>query len=167
MAVGTLGVVAGVHVLSGRGSTQRDWPLWALALPVGAAAIRAGAHVVVKWGLLLLPNVVLSGLASYCVSSVVALGLRRVRGGTRSAALRGPGLGWFIGSGCLYTLATLCLNLGLLLGDVVQVSPLVSTYPLFTMLGSRLFYGQELIGRRTVLAVLLIVGSVVLITVAR
>lgn len=164
---GILGVVAGIMVLTGRGGARRGWTASALLFPVGASLIRASAHVGAKWGLNLLPSVVMSGLVAYTVSLLVALAITLARGDKALPDLRSEGLKWLVAAGLLNAGAIFALNTGLMIGEVVVVSPLVATYPLFTMLGSRLFYGQEALTRRTVAGVLLLVPSVMLITLAR
>ena len=170
-ALGTLGVVCGIGVLSQRGRLTRDWPLWALGFPLAAAIIRSTAHVAVKAGLMLLPNVVLSGGMAYGVSFLMALGvlgLRRSQG-WHSRAAGGPwgGAGWFVLTGLANAGAIFALNSALEIGDVVQVSPVTASVPVFTLLGSWLFLRTERLSGRIVLAVLLVVPSVVLITLGR
>jgi drug/metabolite transporter (DMT)-like permease len=164
LALGTLGVVLGVAVLSWRGRVPRSWPAWALAFPVGAALIRSGAHVAVKEGLLLLPNVVMSGLVAYGVSTVVACGVRATQPLARRPRLLQRRMGWFALSGISNAGAIFALNSALMRGQVVLVSPLVAVYPLFTMLGAWLFLRNETVTLRTVLAVLIIVPAVILIS---
>ena len=48
---GTGLVILGVAVLSSRGSMNRDWPLWALLLPVAAGALRVLAQALAKIGI--------------------------------------------------------------------------------------------------------------------
>lgn len=174
--LGTLGVVAGVLVLSQRDGKRRSWPLWALGFPLGASMIRSAAHVAVKMGLLLLPNVVLSGLVAYGVSLGVALGilgLRRSherRGGRAPGAPRwrsAAGIGWFALNGLANAGAIFALNSALRIGDVVLVSPVTASVPVFTLLGSWLFLRQEPLTGRMVLGALVVVPSVVLITLGR
>jgi drug/metabolite transporter (DMT)-like permease len=167
IVLGTAGVVSGVMVLTRRGRLPRSWTAWALLFPLGAALIRSSAHLGARWGLLMLPNVVMSGLVANGVSFAIALGVRRVHGraGGPPPLLR-PGAGWFVASGVTNATAIFCLNSALMLGQVVYVSPVVAAYPLFTLLGSRLFYRQEPITVRLLLGMLLIVPSVVLITLA-
>lgn len=168
IVVATAGVVLGVSVLSSRGKMPRSWPAWALLFPLGAALIRSSAHIGLKWGLLMLPNVVMSGLVAYSVSLAVALAVRVVRGRPEAApaAVR-SGAGWFVASGLTNAAAIYSLNSALMLGQVVLVSPVVAAYPLFTLLGSWLFYRQETITGRMLLGIALIVPSVMLITLAR
>ena len=53
IAIGTAAVVIGAIVAAWnpRG-LSRSWPLWAIALPLGASLIRATGHIVTKYGLL-------------------------------------------------------------------------------------------------------------------
>jgi drug/metabolite transporter, DME family len=167
LALGTLGVMAGVMVLSRRGRLPRAWSAWALAFPLGAALIRSMAHVAAKWGLTLLPSVVMSGLIAYTVSFVIAGGVRTARsahGSPGRGTLLGQGMVWFALAGATNAGAIYALNSALMRGQVVLVSPLVATYPLFTLLGSRLFYRSEPITGRMLLSVAVIVPSVIVIT---
>ena len=53
IAVGTAAVVAGAVVAAWNPKgLKRTWPLWAIALPLGASLIRATGHIVTKYGLL-------------------------------------------------------------------------------------------------------------------
>ena len=165
--IGAAGVVAGIMLLClhGRGSAQ--WSLLALLFPLCAALIRSGAHVGARWGLTLLPNVILTGLIAYAVSFVIASStsvLGRKILGTRRSLL---GWKWFVLAGLANSGAIFTLNTALMLGSVSRVSPLIATYPLFTMILSALFYRQERITRLTVLAVAIVVPSVMLITLGQ
>src|SRR5258708_30728546 len=53
IAIGTAAVVAGeVSAAWNPRGLKRTWPLWAIALPLGASLIRATGHIVTKYGLL-------------------------------------------------------------------------------------------------------------------
>lgn len=165
--LGTLGVVCGAAVLAGKGRVPRSWPVWALLFPLGAAMIRSGAHVAARWGLLMLPSVVMSGLVAYSVSFTVSASIWAVRHRRARQPLTRAAFAWFVGAGALNAGAIFALNTALMLGQVVVVSPLTATYPVFTLLGSWLVFRQEQITGRTVAGVLLIVPSVILITLGR
>lgn len=161
---GAAGVMAGIMLLCLRGRGSAQWSLPALLFPLAAALIRSGAHVGARWGLTLLPNVILTGMVAYAVSfliaTAVALMRRKVFGGRRSW----QGWKWFVLAGLANSGAIFTLNTALMLGSVSRVSPLISTYPLFTMILSAVFYRQERITRFTVMAVAIVVPSVMLIT---
>ena len=53
IAVGTAAVVAGAMVAAWNPKgLKRTWPLWAIALPLGASLIRATGHIATKYGLM-------------------------------------------------------------------------------------------------------------------
>ena len=69
IGLGTLGVVAGILVSSWRQKgIAQQWPLWAIALPLGAAACRAAAHAITKLGFEDIANPVFAGLVSTTVA---------------------------------------------------------------------------------------------------
>ena len=59
-----------------------------------------------------------------------------------------------------------CMYAALAVGDVVVVSPLIATYPLFTMLIA-LLLGMDVMSRRLVAGVVLVVAGIVAISLAR
>ena len=61
------------------GKISSNWPLWALALPIGAAAIRALAHVLTKVGMEEIPDAYLAGLIGFVVSAIVTLIIHKSR----------------------------------------------------------------------------------------
>ncbi|GHD61754.1 hypothetical protein GCM10017083_49540 [Thalassobaculum fulvum] len=167
-ALGTAGIVGSIVVLSRRrGGVAADWPVWALALPIGAAAIRSLAHVLSKIGMVTVPDPYIAGLVSFTVSAAVLLtgqAMRRQRPrvlGSRSAVL------CFVGSGVAMALAITALNQALLIGDIVVVVPVVSASPVFTMLLSIVVFRRERVSGRLVAAVCVVVPSVIVIALGR
>lgn len=168
VALGTAGIVGSILVLSRRrGGIASDWPLWALALPIAAAAIRSLAHVLSKIGMVTVPDAYVAGLVSFTVSAVVLLSSQTLRRapprvmGSRPAAL------CFVGSGVAMALAITALNQALLLGQIVVVVPIVSASPVFTMLLSILVFRRERVTGRLVAAVCVVVPSVIVIALGR
>jgi uncharacterized membrane protein len=73
-AIGILAVVSGAVVATYRPQgIVRDWPLWALALPLGAAFVRVIGHTVTKIGLEDVPSPSFAVMLSNTVSLVIAL----------------------------------------------------------------------------------------------
>lgn len=167
IAVGAGGIFVGVVMLSWHGAGRRDWALWALLLPVGAAALRAIAHAFAKIGMESVPSPFFVALVAYSVSLVLALAFAS-RGNRES--LRAPhqaALPWLVGTGLAYGLAVLCLNSALLSGRLIVVSPIVSASPLFTLALGLFIFKEKLQGARTILAVFVVVLSVLLIVLSK
>jgi drug/metabolite transporter (DMT)-like permease len=162
-ALGTAAIVLGMLVLTWGGDARpRRWPLWALALPVAAAAIRALAQVLTKAGLALWDSPYAAGLIGYSVSAVVILAAARMTGPRRPADRRAAP--WFVATGLLNGGSLFLMYTALARGQVALVSPIVATYPLFTLALSMLFLRQERVPRRVALgAVLTVAGVAVLL----
>ena len=164
-SVGTAGVVLGVALLARRrgGAPHLDWPLWALALPIGAAIIRVAGHLLAKVGMEELPSAYFVGLVSYSMSLVLALG-NNVRRRTPLAGLvRQSDSLWFVLTGVFYGAAVLVLNVALQHGDLSVVAPIVSTEPIFVLLLGALVFRERTLDPSVIAAVVIVVGGVVLI----
>src|SRR5262249_53562833 len=125
---GVLVTVTGVVILSvtrGREGIAH-WRSWALLLPLAAAAVRGFIQPSVKVGLAIWPSPFAAVLTSYIVSSI--------------APLRGHL--WFVLIGLANGLAVLLLYAALANGPVALVAPLVATYPLVTIIGSKFLDGK-------------------------
>lgn len=160
---GLVVIVVGVLLLSwpsGSSGTSR-WPLWALLLPLAAAAIRGAIQPAVKAGLTLWPEPFAAGLIGYSVSSLVVLAVA-ARADALSAVTR-PGAMVFAGVGLCNGLAVLLLYVALRGGPVSLVSPLVATYPLFTLAFGAVLVRAEPLGARTLAGVVLSVAGVMLL----
>lgn len=165
VVTGTLGIMAGVIVLSSKGkATKRDWAVWALLLPVGASLLRALAQLLAKVGMESLPSPFFVGLVGYTVSLAIAL----VGTDTRrraSAFVHTPGFKWLLLTGVVNGLSVLSLNTALACGKLSVISPIVACSPFFTLLLGWFVFKETTINARVVTAVALIVPSVVFIIV--
>jgi len=165
IAIGTLAVIAGavVGAWSPMG-VKRSWPVWALALPLGASLIRAVGHAVTKTGLVEVPSASFAVMVSNTVSLAVALIAFKIQArpfvGTRRSIL------WFLASGIANALSLQFLNSALQVGDLISVVPIVSATPVFTMVMGYLWFGREIISSRTLVTIALIVPGVILVAVA-
>ena len=167
-ALGTAGIMAAIVLLAKGGKgLPRDWPMWALALPVMAAAIRSLAHVLAKLGMATVPDPYFAALVGFSVSAAITFSANRMRRTRPVLSLGQPGVRWFIGGGTCYAVAAMALNTALLHGDVVIIVPLVAASPVFTLLMSWLLFRRERLTGRTVAAVSLVVPSVILIALSR
>ena len=160
---GTLAIVLGVAALSWRDKAMpRRWSIPALALPLGAAAVRGLAQTLTRAGLVLWPNPFVAGLIGYTVSSATVITGARLRHG-RSLVRHPKGFLWFALVGVFNGGATFSLYVALSRGTVAVVSPIVATYPLFTALFSAALLREEAFGLRVAAGVALTVGGVILL----
>ena len=165
VAIGTAAVVAGAVVAAWnpRG-LKRTWPLWALALPLGASLIRATGHIVTKYRLLEVDSPSFAVLVGNTVSLGTAvlffrqerLPLGRDRRRQTVVPCRRP---------CQRAVGSVPNN-ALAIGDVVAVVPIVSATPVFTLLMGFFYFGRETITWRTLGTIALIVPGVVLVALS-
>jgi drug/metabolite transporter (DMT)-like permease len=164
---GIAAILAGVTIISGDRRRPSDpWPLWVLALPLAAAAIRGFAQPIVSVGLADWPSPFAAVLIGYSVSSLVVIGAVAARARRPFAGVGFHGILWFAGVGLCNGLAVLSLYAALARGPVSLVSPLVATYPLVTLTLSPLLPGGFHIRPAMVAGVAATVGGVALLMVA-
>ncbi len=165
--LGTLGIIAAVVVMVRRPArTAATWPLWALGLPVGAAAVRSVGHALAKIGLEGIPDPYFAALVGFTVSALVMLAVQRIRPGRQPVPWRGGGPYWFMAAGVVMGISVVSLNTALMRGQIVTVVPIVACSPVFTMLLSVLVFRREKLTARVVLATLVVVPSVMLIALS-
>lgn len=165
---GAVGIVIGVMALSWAGSADsRRWPIAALVFPLSAAAIRGLAQMFTKFGLQILPDPFTAGLVCYTVSVITVVVAVRLRYGSLGIQVHRRGVGWFMGTGMLNGTAVLSLYSALKDGDVVIVSPIAATFPLFTLAFSLLFLPQEKLRPLTIAGVILVVGGIITVVLSR
>jgi drug/metabolite transporter (DMT)-like permease len=166
-ALGTLAIVLAVMMLAKRsGGGGASWPLWALALPIGAAVIRSLGHVLSKLGMASIPDPYLASMTTFVVSALVTVAIHKARRDAPTINWTGRGALWFIAAGFVFSGAIMALNIALLRGTVVQVVPVVSAAPVFTMMLSVFVFRRERITPRIAAVVLVVVAAVALIAVA-
>ena len=155
-------IVLGSVLLSGlQGADTRAQRHGAMWLPWTAAALRALAQVLSKAGLTLWPNPFAAALLGYTVSSLAVWTATLGQPVTRKFHRRGAA--WFAATGILNGVAVLCLYRALNTGTVILVSPIVATYPLFTLILSAIFLREERMSKTLVGGVALIVTGVIVL----
>jgi drug/metabolite transporter (DMT)-like permease len=164
IAAGGTVIVGGLMLLTARAPLERA-PGWKLMLPVSGALLRGVAQTLTKLGLVLWANPFAAALVGYATSAAVMWSTDAV---SRRSARRITGTGalWFMAVGTLNGGAVLLMYYALNIGSVSVVSPVVATYPLFTMLFSALFLKTELLTPKTVAGVMLAVCGVAVILTA-
>ena len=163
-AAGTAATVLGVIAFTTRGEgVSRHWAAWAILLPIVGAAIRGGAQAAVKGGLALWPEPFVAVLVGYTVSCATIFAASRMLVPKGAAPLNRRGVLWFVAVGLSNGTGVLAMYAALNRGQVSVVSPLVATYPLFTLALSALFLREEKFGARVLLGVALTVAGVVVL----
>ncbi len=168
IALGTAGIIAAVIMLARRDArVPATWPLWALGLPIGAAAVRSLGHVLSKVGMNDIPDPYFAGLVGFTTSALITILVYRIRPASSPVQWGWRGSHWFVISGVIMGIAILSLNTALLRGQIVTVVPIVACSPVFTMLLSILVFRRERLTARIVLPVFVVVPSVIFIALNR
>lgn len=163
-ATGTVAIVLGVIAFTGRQEGGvRVLTALAILLPLAGAAIRGGAQAVVKGGLALWPDPFVAVLVGYTVSCATIFAASRTLVPAHAAPLNRRGVFWFMSVGACNGAGILAMYAALARGQVSVVSPLVATYPLFTLALSALFLREEKFGPRVLAGVALTVAGVVVL----
>ncbi len=164
VALGGAVIISGLVLLAAR-APLRTSPGWRLGLPLAGAVLRGVAQTLTKLGLLLWPSAFAAALIGYATSAAIMWGMAATRPRGRLQMSR-AGFLWFCAVGTLNGGAVLLMYHALKLGTIGVVSPLVATYPLFTMLFSAIFLKTETLGARALGGVVLAVGGVGIIVTA-
>lgn len=159
---GTAIVVGGIAVIALRSrGGGASWPMWAMIFPLGAALTRALSHNIVKIGLGDLPNPMTAALIGSATSFAVIATINLA--GRHTLPRWNMGYFWFGLCGILNGIGLVGLNVALGLGDVVVVSPLIATSPVFTLLVGWMFFRREALSWPSVIATIVIFCGCMLI----
>ena len=163
IAIGTLVTMCGVMSLTwipGTGITKVM--RIALLFATAAAVIRGLINTTGKFGLDLMPNAMMAGFLSHTVGGLGFLVVYKLRRGRLPLNTSGAGLRAFGLSGCFIAIAIACMYSALLRDSVTLVSPVIGTYPVFTLLAA-LALKEEKITLQIAGGVTVVVAGVVLI----
>ena len=167
--VGTLLIVAGITLISWQREIQRaSFRWWHLGYPLGAAFLAGISHPLRRYALglaneplylaAIIGIVALPWLASYVVLPTKGEQLIWNR----------QSMGWFLMAGVFETLGILLVIIALSVGQVVIVSPIVATSPLWILVGTWLFLrGIESLTLRTILGAVCVVSGTIAISGVR
>lgn len=164
----TLAIVAGSTVLVWRGGAGGAVLRGAAWLSWCAAALRALAQVIAKFGLLLWPNPYAALLLGYAVSAVVVWGVGACSRRAESRVYTRCGVGWFAVTGTFNGCAVLALYSALNSsgGAVSLVSPIAATYPMFTLVLNAMVLREEPLSVRLIVGVAFMVSGVATLFIA-
>lgn len=165
-ATGITLMIAGLSVSAIRtGKIQRTWPIWALLLPLGAAAVRGGVQPIAKVGLDEIPSASFATLVMTTVSTLVLAGCLIGKSHAIHRFREKPGTAWFAVSGAINCAGILALAFAIKVGGVTLTAPLASTTPLWALLFGALIFRRETLGYQHILvAILVVIGAVLIIT---
>jgi drug/metabolite transporter, DME family len=165
--LGTVLIVGGVTLISWRSEAQRaSFRLWHVAFPLGAALLAGISHPIRRYAL------ILANEPLYFAATVGLVSLFWLGGYLLSPLARDrpvwhrQAIGPFLMAGVFETLGILLVIVALSAGQVVIVSPIVATSPLWILLGTALFLrGIENLTIRTVLGAICVVSGTIAISI--
>lgn len=169
IVAGTLLVVCGIILVSWK--AERELPSfrwWHLLLPV-AAAFLTGMNHPLRRHAFSLSNEPLFFAAFMGLVSLVGFGIYRALSPHKQrlawpAGARLP----FLCTGIFETLSIVGIMTALSLGRVVVVAPIAATYPVWALIGAKLFLGDvEKVGFKTIIGILSVVAGTIAIHLGR
>ena len=166
---GTLLVVCGIILVSWK--AERELPSfrwWHLLLPIGAAFLTGMNHPLRRYAFSL-SNEPLFFSAFMGLVSFVGFGIyRALSPRPQRFEWRREGLRPFLWTGFSETLSILFIMTSLSLGRVVVVAPIAATYPVWALIGAKIFLRDvEQITLKTALGILSVVAGTIAIHLGR
>jgi drug/metabolite transporter (DMT)-like permease len=166
---GTVLIVAGVILISRQPESQRaNFRWWHIGYPLGAALLAGVSHPIRRYALGLADEPLFFAAVIGLVSLIWIGGYLLLRTQGERPVWNRQCIGPFLLAGCFETLGILLVITALSVGQVVIVSPIVATSPLWILLGTWLFlHGIERLTLGTVLGALCVVAGTIAISIAR
>lgn len=156
--LGTILIILGVMNLSREDRDQRPWRPRDLIFPALATVFYGASSVIRKAALDVLPDPLLGATVNSLAASALLVGFTSLRGGRGHFKMKKTAAYFYAASGIAAATAILFAYIALDHGEVVVVSPLMSTRPLFAILLSFLFLRDiEKLGWRVVAGGMLVV----------
>lgn len=165
IVIGTIGIILAIISLALKDKAAPvTFPLWALALPIGAAFIRSLGHGITKIGMVEIPDPYFAAMIGASVSFFITFTLWAIKSERKAISFASHGPYWFMSAGVIYGIALICLNTALLFGEIITVVPIVASAPVFSMLMSIFIFRRERVTLRIFFAVAVVMMSVVFIS---
>ena len=161
IALGTLLVVGGIILISWKPERQfSGFRRWHLLLPLSAACLTGINHPIRRYVLTLADEPLFFSALMGTVSLVCFLTYFAISPDAPRLVWNRKGILPFLATGIFETMSILCIITALSIGDVVVVAPIASSYPVWSLLGARIFLRDvEPIHGKTVLGILSVVGG--------
>lgn len=164
VVLGAVLVVVGIAALNlkdGKLSVELD----SVYLPLLGSLFFAVSNILRKFGTNIQPHAVL-GAQSSTLAGLIVFGLYLgLKGGFNDLQYNKKNIKWFVGSGVINALAWITLTMAINLGRVSVITSIVYSYPLFSLLLSRLFLKDEALSKYIIVGSVLIVLGVVLVSI--
>ena len=169
IVLGTIAIVAGVALISWQGNKkQASVRWWHLAYPLSAAFLAGVSHPLRRYTLKLANEPLYLAAVIGIVALPWLVSATLLPGQSQKPVWDRRAIGPFVIAGALETLGILLGIVALSIGQVVVVSPIIATSPLWIVLGSWLFLRDiERLTLRTLLGALCVVAGTIAISIVR
>jgi len=153
--------IASLNLKDGRLSIE----LGSVYLPLLGALLFAVSNIIRKMGTNLQPHAVLGAQSSTLAGLLVFVVYLVVKGGFKDLRVSRENIPWLAGAGFVNSFAWITLTMAINLGRVSVVSSIIYSYPLFSVLLTRVLLRDEPLNRYIVVGSLLIVLGVAVVSV--
>jgi drug/metabolite transporter (DMT)-like permease len=167
--VGTLLVVAGVILVSWRAEHELlSFRWWHLLLPVGAAMLSGVNHPMRRYALSLSNEPLFFSAFMGWVTLIAFAGYMTLSSQEPRLVWDRRALGPFLCTGIFETVSIFLIITALSIGPVVVIAPIAATYPVWSLIGAKLFLRDvERIGLKAAVGILSVVAGTVAIHLGR
>ncbi|MEQ9587981.1 MAG: DMT family transporter [Parvibaculaceae bacterium] len=160
VAVGIIGITIAALLQNDKSASSRDWPVWAVLLPLTAVVLRVLGQAFTKIGLVDIPDPFYAVTISTVTSACVLLSLFLIRRTPLLSHESLKGVYLFGAAGFVIAVGLYTLNVALIKGELIEIIPILSTAPIFSVFWSVFIFRREKITSRFVLCIFIVSISV-------
>jgi drug/metabolite transporter (DMT)-like permease len=132
-------------------------------LPLGASLLYALSNILRKTGTNIQPHAVLGAQTSTLAGLIACGAYLSIKDGFKDLQVNKQNINWLAGAGVVNAFAWITITMAINLGKVSVVTSIVYSYPLFSVLLSRILLKDEPINRYMILGSVLIVLGVMIV----
>jgi drug/metabolite transporter (DMT)-like permease len=163
---GSIFVVTGIFFLNSR-AEKLSFNKSFIYLPLGASLLYAVSNVIRKMGTNIQPDAVLGAQMSTMAGLVACVVYLAIKNRFKELQVNRNNINWLAGAGIVNAFAWITITMAINLGRVSVVTSIIYSYPLFSVLLSRIFLKDEPLNRNIIIGSLLIVFGVVIVSLLR